>query len=255
MGKNSLNNFWGRHLLIVSFLVALLVAISSCNKSGADCFTSTGTVIRQSRFITDFDTIYARENVDIVLTQDSINSVVIEAGENIIDGIKTVIDDRRLEIDNTNKCNWVRSYDKPLNAYVHVKNLRKIYYLSAGNISSTNVLTPPSFMLDVWGGCGSIALSLNAVQGFIYEHLGTADITIKGRATFNSVVSGDYGLLQLKDLITDYTYVSNSGSNDCYIDCDKVLDATIQSIGSIYYTGNPDSVHVHISGTGQVIPF
>ena len=37
-------------------------------------------------------------------------------------------------------------------------------------------------MLDVWGGCGSIDLSLNVNQGFIYEHLGTADITIRGRA-------------------------------------------------------------------------
>jgi hypothetical protein len=139
--------------------------------------------------------------------------------------------------------------------HVHVKNLRKIYYLSAGNISSTNVLTPGSFLLDVWGGCGSINLTLNVFQGFIYEHLGTADITLKGNVTFNSVVSGDYGLLQLKDLITDYTYVANSGSNDCYVSCRKYLEATISSIGNIYYTGNPDSLHVHINGAGQVIHF
>jgi hypothetical protein len=254
MEKRSLNNAWGNFWMTVLILLALSSVISSCNKLG-DCFTSTGNVIKQPRLITDFDTIIARENVDIILTQDSVNSIVVEAGENIIDGIKTVIDNRQLEIDNTNTCNWVRSYEKPLCVYVHVKNLRKIYYLSAGNISSTNVLTRPSFMLDVWGGCGSINLSLNVTNGFIYEHLGTADITIKGRVIFNSVVSGDYGLIQLKDLSTDYTYVSNSGSNDCYVNSDKFLDATISSIGNIYYTGNPDSVHVNIFGAGKVIPF
>ncbi len=255
MGKRSLNNSSKRLCLAVLILLAMLSVITSCNKSGADCFTSTGTIIRQPRPISDFDTIIARENVDIILTQDSVNSIVVEAGENIIDGIKTVITNRQLEIDNNNKCNWVRSYDKPLNVNVHVKNLRKIYYLSAGNISSTNVLNSASFLLDVWGGCGSINLSLNVIQGFIYEHLGTADITLKGRVIFNSVVAGDYGLLQLKDLSTDYTYVANSGSNDCYVNSDKYLDATIHSIGNIYYTGNPDSVHVHIFGTGQVIAF
>ena len=241
--------------LTLLVILAMLFAVSSCNKSGADCFTSTGTIIRQTRPVSDFDTIIARENVDIILTQDSVNSIVVEAGENIIDGIKTVIGNSQLEIDNSNKCNWVRSYDKPLNVYVHVKNLRKIYYLSAGNISSTNTITAGSFLLDVWGVCGSINLSLNVIQGFIYEHLGTADITIKGRVVFNSVVSGDYGFLQLKDLNTDYTFVGNSGSNDCYVNCDKVLDATIRSIGNIYYTGNPDSVHTHIYGAGQVIAF
>lgn len=236
-------------------LLIVIPVIISCNKSGADCFTSTGTIIRQTRSVSDFDTIVARENVDIILTQDSVNSVIVEAGEKIIDGIKTIVTNGQLEIDNDNKCNWMRSYDKPLNVNVHVKNLTKIYYLSAGNISSTNVLTPTSFLLDVWGGCGSINLSLNTVQGYIYEHMGTADITLKGRVTFNSVVAGDYGLLQLKGLSTDYTFVSNSGSNDCYVNCDKVLDATIHSIGNIYYTGNPDSVHTHIYGTGQIIAF
>jgi hypothetical protein len=255
MGKNLLNNLLKQSFLILLVYLAVISAITSCNKSGADCFTSTGTIIRQTRPVSDFDTIIARENVDIILTQDSVNSVVVEAGENIIDGIKTIVTNGQLEIDNNNKCNWVRSYDKPLNVNVHVKNLTKIYYLSAGNISSTNVLTSASFLLDVWGGCGSINLSLNTGQGFIYEHLGTADITIKGRVIINSVVAGDYGLLQLKDLSTDYTFVSNSGSNDCYVNCDKVLDATIHSIGNIYYTGNPDTVHTHIYGTGQVIAF
>jgi hypothetical protein len=180
---------------------------------------------------------------------------VVEAGEKIIGGIKTVTDNRQLIIDNTNTCNWVRSYDKPLNVYVHVKNLRKIYYLSAGNITTTNVLTPESFLLDVWGGCGSIDLSINVNQGFIYEHMGTADITVRGRAVYNSVVLGDFGFLQLKDLNTDFTYVSNTGTNDCYVNAVKYLDATIRSIGNIYYTGKPDTVYAHITGAGQLIEF
>ena len=46
-----------------------------------------------------------------------------------------------------------------------------------------------------------------------------------------------------------------AGTNDCYVNADKYLDATIRSIGNIYYTGNPDSVHVHISGPDKLIEF
>ncbi|MCX6247977.1 MAG: DUF2807 domain-containing protein [Bacteroidetes bacterium] len=254
MGKK-LSDPVKRFCLAGLILLAMICVIFSCKKSGTNCFTNTGSIIRESRMVSDFDTIVARENVDIILTQDTINSIVVEAGQNIISGIKTGIENRQLLIDNTNTCNWVRSYDKPLNVYVHVKNLRKIYYLSAGNITSTNVLINDTFMLDVWGGCGSIDLSLYINQGFIYEHLGTADITIRGRATYNSVVSGDFGFLQLKDLNTDYTYVSNSGTNDCYVRSAKYLDATIQSIGNIYYTGKPDTIRTHITGKGELIEF
>jgi hypothetical protein len=255
MGKKFLNSSTKPFCLSGLILLALFSGISSCKKSGGDCFTGTGKIIKEARMVSDFDSIIARENVDIILTQDTINSVVVEAGEKIIGGIKTTIDNRQLVIDNTNTCNWIRSYDKPLRVYVHVKNLRKIYYLSAGNITSTNVLTPESFLLDVWGGCGSIDLSLNVNQGFIYEHMGTADITIRGRAVYNSVVLGDFGFVQLKDLNTDFTYVSNTGTNDCYINAGKFLDATIRSIGNIYYTGKPDTVHAHITGAGQLIEF
>ncbi len=233
----------------------LLAGISSCNKSGADCFTSTGAIVSQMREAADFDTIIAKENVDIVLTQDSVNSIMVEAGKNIVDGITTVITDRQLFIDNTNTCNWVRSYDKPLRVHVHAKNLRKLWYLSAGNITTTNAINTPSFLLDVWGGCGSIDLNLNVINGFIYEHLGTADITLRGRVVYNSVVSGDFGLLQLKDLSTDFTYISNTGTNNCYVNVHKSLDATIRSIGDIYYTGKPDTIHAHILGAGHLIEY
>ena len=243
-----------RLLLPGMILLALVTGFSSCSKSG-DCFKGTGNVIKETRIVSDFDTLVAGENIDIILTQDTVNSVVVEAGEKIISGITTKVTDRQLEIGNTNSCNWVRSYDKPLNVYVHVKNLRKIYYLSAGNISTTNTLTPESFMLDVWGGCGSIALTLNVNTGYIYEHLGTADITISGKVLINSVVASDFGFLQLKDLQSDYCYVSNTGTNDCYVNVTKYLDAKIRSIGNIYYTGKPDTVNCYISGTGQLIEF
>jgi len=255
MEKRSLNKSALYFCIGGVIVLAIIFGSSSCSKSGADCFTNTGPVTRESRHVEDFDTIIARENVDIILTQDSANSLEVEAGRNILSGIKTDVVERQLMISNTNKCNWVRSYDKPLKVYVHAKNLRKIDYISAGNITSTNTISAGSLMVDVWGGCGSIELTVDLQEGKFYEHMGTADIIIHGRVLFSSVVAGDFGMLQLKDLKSDFSFVLNSGSNDCYIQVVKYLDVSISSIGNIYYTGNPDTIHTHITGTGQLIQF
>jgi hypothetical protein len=255
MEKNSLNKIQRSKWLWVLMLPVLIACLFSCGKSGSECFTSSGSIIKQSRPVEDFDTISANQNVDIILTQDTINSIVVEAGEKIINGITTQFNNRRLVIGNTNTCNWVRSFDKPLNVYVHARNLRKIWYLSAGNITATNSFNSDSFVIDVWGGCGSISLTLYTGLAFIYEHMGTADITVKGHSVSSSIVSGDFGLLQLKDMEADYCYVKNSGSNDCYVNSKKFLDATIKSIGNIYYTGNPDSIKLHMEGSGSLIKF
>lgn len=231
-----------------------LIGLSGCNKSG-DCFTNTGAVIKEERRVGDFDSIDVRNYVNLILSQDSINKVVVEAGQNIISGITTEVINNQLFIDNTLKCNWLRSYSKPTNVYISVKNLKKIYYLSSGNVTSTNILKSDVLKLDVWGGCGSIDLDLDINQGFFILHLGTVDITLHGNCSICSIYQGDFGIFHCKEMKTGYNYTTNKGSNDCYINVYQYLDATIGSIGNIYYMGNPDSVKTKIYGAGQLIHF
>lgn len=231
-----------------------LIGLSGCNKS-EDCFTNTGAIVKEERRVGDFDSIDVRDYVNLILSQDSVNKVVVEAGQNIISGITTEVIDRQLLIDNTLKCNWLRSYSKPINVYISVKNLQKIYYLGSGNVTSTNILKTTLLKLEIWGGCGSIDLDLDVHQGIFALQLGTADITLHGNCTICSIYQGDYGIFQCKELKTGYNQTTNRGSNDCYINVTQYLDATIDAIGNIYYTGNPDSVKTKINGTGQLIHF
>lgn len=239
---------------IIYLLPIGVIGLSGCNKSG-DCFTNTGAIIKEERRVGDFDSIDVRDYVNLFLTQDSVNKVVVEAGQNIISGITTEVISRQLYIDNTLKCNWLRSYSKPINVYISVKNLQKIYYLSSGNITSTNILKSGLLKLDIWGGCGSIDLDINVYQGSFILHLGTVDITLHGNCSICSIYQGDFGIFQCKDMKTGYNYVTNKGSNDCYVNVTQYLNATIASIGNIYYTGDPDSVTIKINGAGQVIHF
>jgi hypothetical protein len=240
--------------IIIYLLPAGLIWLAGCTKSG-DCFTNTGTIITEERRVGDFDSISVQNYVNLILIQDSVNKVVVEAGQNVISGITTQVINNQLFIDNTLKCNWLRSYSKPINVYISVKHLEKIYYLGTGNITSTNTLRSEYLNLDIWGGCGSFDLNLDVNQGLFLLHLGTVDITLHGNCNVCSIYQGDYGIFKCKDLTTEYHYITNKGSNDCFVNVSHYFQATINSIGNIYYTGNPDTLIYSAKGEGKLIHF
>lgn len=236
-------------------LIILLMFFSGCGKTGLDCLTSTGEIILQEREITPFDSVEIYDNVSLFITEDTLYKLEVECGENIIGGIETVVENGNLVIHNTNTCNWVRSFDHPINVYISTPHLWKLYYNASGDVSSLTSLSGDSLKLEVWGGCGRIDLSLDIRTGFCYLQLGTADIHLKGSCGVVSIYSGDFGLIDARDLTSGFAFVSNKSSNDCYIRVHQKLTASIQSIGNIYYTGNPAEIETTINGAGSVIPF
>ena len=234
-------------------LAAVLIIPFGCKKSGTNCYTSAGTVILEKRNLSDFDSIDVGGYVNLFLTQDSIDAVTVESGKNVISGITTEVSNGLLVIRNTNECNWLRSYNVPVDVYISVKHLLKIYYEASGNVTSTNTLISNSLGIIAWGGCGSIKVDMNVQSGYFSLQQGTVDLTLRGHCSISSIFAGDYGAIDCKDLTTGFTFVTNQGSNYCYVQAAQYLEATIKSIGNIYYSGTPDSVITHIKGSGKVI--
>jgi hypothetical protein len=240
--------------IILPLLLGLIVS-GGCKKTGTNCFSNTGTIIRQERQVAPFDSIAMNDNVNVVLTMDSVNRLVVEAGEKIIDGITTEVVNGNLEIRNLNSCNWTRSYSKPINVYISLDHLWKVYYNSSGDLTSTNTLDLDSLMVVVWGGCGTIDLDVDLFTGYFSENLGTADFRLKGTCAICYIYSGEYGPFHCENLNTRYCFVTSRSSNDCWVNAEKMLGVTINSIGNVYYTGDPDSVFSSITGQGNLIRY
>lgn len=209
----------------------------------------------EERHLNIFDSLEVNDFVNLFISQDSVYKIVVEAGKNIIGGIETTVENRQLVIRNTNSCNWVRNYNKPINVYIYIPKIWKIFYKSSGNITSLNTMKTDSLKLEAWGGCGRIELDLDLHNGFFYLQQGTADIHLSGNCGVASMHSNDFGLLDARNLQSGYVFISNKSSNDCYVHVKQGLNATIQSIGNIYYTGNPKDIQTTINGPGSVIHF
>lgn len=232
----------------------LVISIASCKKDHLlDCFKSSGKDITIERSLANFNIIEMNNNVDLIFRQDSAYVIKITAGENLINGITTHIENNKLIIYNENKCNWVRDFNNKYIIEISAPDLTELYNNGSGNITFADTLRTYSFRYDNSNASGEVNLLLNVDRVFVNIHTGTADVTAKGKAGMNQLFYNGYGKMDFSELQTGLTYITNSGSNDCYITVKDLLYVKLTSIGSIYYTGNPSDFETNITGTGELI--
>lgn len=235
-------------------MIIIFAGITSCNKEDPfGCFKGAGKTVEQERNLGDFNGIIMHDNLDVILIPDSEYKVVVEAGRNLQKGIKTGLDNGILEIRNENGCNWVRSYDNPLNVFVHYITLDSIEYRSSGNLTTQGTWINDSIKLDVREGSGRIQVDINTSKSRFSLHYGTADIHVTGTSNVNFISSSSYGLVDCAGLSTTFTYMSTSSTNDCYVDVSYVLEVIIENAGNIYYRGDPSEIKEVVTGEGRLI--
>src|SRR5690242_20273176 len=93
----------------ISLCFVLCLLLFSCKKESLfDCFKSTGDIVTERRNIGTFTETIIYNNVNVIIVQDSLTYLEINAGENLLPLITTEIRNGKLIIENNNKCNWVR---------------------------------------------------------------------------------------------------------------------------------------------------
>lgn len=241
--------------LISSSVVILLLLLLGfgCSKSPGDCFTSTGEVIISERSIPGFKGILMLDNIDVELIKSNSSKVEVTAGEHIIDNILTDVIDSELIIKNQNACNFVRSFDKPIKVKVYFQELDSIEYRSIGNlICQDPISNADSFKIDIYEGAGHIELELNTSISHLNFHYGTAELVVSGFSQVNYIYQASYGLIDARNLETSFNYLENNSTNNCFVQANIVLGATISSIGNVYYWGNP-AIELSGGGSGQLL--
>jgi hypothetical protein len=240
-------------LLFLALLTAIL-SFDACQKAPVlDCFKSTGQVMREQRQIGDFKTVVLRDNINLFLVPSDKNALVVEGGKNLLPKIITEIQDTALVIRNDNQCNWVRSYDKPLNVYLEFIDLELLEYRSIGDVTSNDTVRLDSLTVDVMEGAGKLDFILKTPLVYCNLHYGTADIRLRGKADLCYVFGDSFGRVDNSGLEVSQAYVTNRSANDMYLFVTLRIGATIDNIGNIYYTGSPPEVGLVRNGSGNLV--
>ena len=240
--------------LLVLSLISLV--LSSCGKQDlCDCLKSTGEMQEEIRISSDFNSIELRDNVDLYLRQDSICTIKVVAGENLIKGIITDCLNGSLMIRNTNSCNWVRNMGNPVSVYISVPDLTRLTYKAYGNIITEDTLRMQELRIDVVDGSGSLFLWLRNSVTRLNMHEGVVDVQLSGRTGVSYIYNHGIGPVDALNLKSDITFITNNSIGNSYVHVLNMLDARIEYHSNIYYRGNPSGITASITGSGQLIPY
>ncbi|MFL5762406.1 MAG: head GIN domain-containing protein [Bacteroidia bacterium] len=237
-----------RNILCVFLLITVLF---SCKKENrCDCFKRTGEIITVTRSVNAFDRLQVEQNVNVFITDAAVQEVKVEAGKNIEPLIETVVQDGILIIRNHNRCNWARSYDKPLNVYIKTPGLKYITSDGTGKISSQNTIVKDTFDIRIMNS-GNIELTVNS--GKVISHIfGAGDLTLHGRTAEHACSIGGASFLHAEDLDTDYTWIQSYTTGNSYVFARNLFICRIDDLGDIHCTGHPPNVTKTFNGKGNL---
>ncbi|MFM9986018.1 MAG: head GIN domain-containing protein [Flavobacteriales bacterium] len=234
---------------------AVMLLSNSCNKENApDCFQMAGDFATVKRDIDDFESIELRDYITIELYDSSETFVEITAPKNLIPEIETKVENGKLEIENKNTCNFVRSFKKRITVRIYAPNFIDIQNFGTGDIRSINTISSSYFKIENRKAAGEINISLMVDSVSINTHTGVANVTLQGQAQMAGLFNQGLGIIDARNLITSEAYVNNSSINDVYVYSDGYLFGYIQFSGNIYYNGSPDQIDDDIEGSGNIAP-
>ncbi|MBU0487109.1 MAG: DUF2807 domain-containing protein [Bacteroidetes bacterium] len=243
------------HKVVMSLAALILLIVTSCKKENmCDCFKSTGDFVEVERDAGEFTDVFIKGNEDIVLVQDTVNRIIVRAGEHLIDMVETKVSNGCLYIDNKIRCIWARKYDARPVVTIHAKNFRYINSEGVGDVFCSNtIVQPDTFSMEVYNAMGVFHLSLNARASSIAFHTGPGDLELSGKAGISYIYSNGFGILDAQHFDADTTVVTLMNLGDAYVSAGYFLAAGINYLGNVYYRGNPTTIINNDAGEGALI--
>ena len=203
-------------------------------------------VVKSERQVSSFEAVSASAGIEVILLQDSVTKVVVEADSNLQEIIKTEVSKGELKIYPKKRISTCESKK----VFVTFKNLHSIEASSGSEVKSTAELRFES--LQVSGSSGAdIELKITANK-LNLEGSSGANITIKGNVQTLDVDGSSGANIKAKELSSKSCNAgASSGANLRLVVTDKI-NAQASSGGNIKISGNPKERNVEKSSGGNV---
>ena len=218
---------------ISKFILLLVLLITlACNKDdnfspGNNCLRGQGTIVSETRTLSNFHSINNTIFADILLTQGPQEDVMIEAQQNILEEVKTEVINGELRITH-NRCLDIVD---PVILHVTIPEIENLTLTGVGDIIAQN-----EFDL------ADLKITLTGAGNFDLQGIATSlDIRLTG-----------VGNVSAFDLNADVCNVSISGVGDVEVFVNDELNVTITGVGTVSYIGNP-TITSNISGSGGIV--
>src|SRR5690554_1328920 len=236
-------------------LYILLFSLSfwSCKKEQmGDCFKPNGKEEVEARYISSFSHIELRDRINLNYHYSPNYSIKVSAGKNLMDGITTKVTDGKLLIENTNRCNWVRSFKKEITVSVFAPEFSDFTYRGSGEVNFIDTLKTNQFKLNLWDASGNMHLKFLADYVSLKSHTAAGSIYAVGKCRELIAYLGGNGRIETPNLESQKALAINKNTGKLFINCQSEMKAEIKGPGDIEYIGSP-IVDFSREGSGRLI--
>ena len=224
-------------------LTAIPFAMSHGCAFGND---GTGNVITENRTVTTFTGISLECHATVYFTQGDEQSVKVEASDNIMSHIVTVVQDRSLDI----KLEDGFKTREPITVYVTVKELCQLAVAGSGKMIGKSHINCDNMSLGV-AGSGDITADIRSLAVKISVS-GSGGLNLSGTTTSMDIKIAGSGNVNAKDLQAINSTVALTGSGSSIINTKEELNVSITGSGGVRYVSEPAKVKSNITGSGNV---
>ena len=236
-----------RRTLLAVIALALAAAPSAFAQAAWTPVVGSGKVASESRPVAAFTGIALSLPGTVEVVQGSPASVTVEADDNLLPEIETVVEDGKLRIRFRRDLNV--SGKPTLRVKVTGPRIESLAVAGSGDISAGRI-AGPALSLSV-GGSGDVSVADVQVDALRVAIAGSGDVKAAGRAADLSAKISGSGDLGAGRLDAKRATVSVAGSGDATLWARDSLEVSIAGSGDVRYHGDP-VVRKSVAGSGSV---
>ena len=225
-----------------AFLICLTVLLGGCRLFG---IRGNGNVINVDRPVAAFDRIEVSGYYKVLLVRGTKEALSVEADENLMEHIRTRVENGTLVID----ADRTMRHSKSLKIFITFVNLKGIELNGAVNIYNESELTLDDLDINLSGAAeGKMALNVRKLD---LEMSGGSKFELTGKADdVNINASGAVHLYSI-EMEIQRMRLELSGAGLAEVNVKEKLDTDISGASKIWYKGNPQLTQ-HVSGAASI---
>jgi hypothetical protein len=232
--------------LFSAFFLAILLGFSQTATSCWDGIKGNGKVVKSDRMLSGFESISVSTGLDLYITQDSIEKVVVEADENLQEIIIAEVRNGELKL-HADKSIYHASAKK---VHVTIKNIRSLSASAGADAQSTSKLIAEELSVSASSGADvKLELNCKTVSG---DASSGSDMKLKGTSQEIKANCSSGAGLNASDLVCESGEADVSSGADIAIHVTGKVKADASSGGNVTIYGNPKERDASTSSGGDV---
>ena len=230
------------------FALLLISTLTSCHYFSGKRIRGNGVVKSENRTAGSFNSIHVSGIADVYVRQDSVNSVRVEADENLLEFIIIENDNGTLDIHQKDGINLKPSGS--IKVYVSGPSFKNFEASGACDFYGENKITGTESVTIHLSGSSDVNMDLKAPR-VVVDLSGAGTITLRGDTKDFSVHGSGSTDINCFELLAENTKVELSGAGDAEVFASVQLDVHVSGAADVKYKGNAN-VSKEVSGAGSV---